>query len=93
MIYQEVYRNGLTDDAGTVLLKPAQVAIVAGVLFDPVVTGVKGNQAFPPIVKNVVVIKAVNEYRVLFKTVNYSPQADIIKIFHICPVDFNATWF
>ena len=83
MIYRDVYQNGLVDDAGTVLLKPAQVAIVAGVLFDPVVTGVKGNQAFPPIVKNVVVIKAVNEYRVLFKTVNYSPQADIIKIFNM----------
>ena len=81
MIYQEVYRNGLTDDAGKVLLKPAQVSIVAGVLFDPVVTGVKGNQAFPPIVKNVVVIKAMNEYRILFRTVDYSPQADMVKIF------------
>ena len=81
MIYQEVYRNGLTDDAGKVLLKPAQVAIVAGVLFDPVVTGVKGNQAFPPIVKNVVVIKAMNEYRVLFKTVDYSPLGSAVKTF------------
>ena len=81
MIYQDVYRNGLTDDAGTVLLKPAQVAIVAGVLFDPVVTGVEGNQAFPPIVKNMVVIKARNEYRVLFKTVDYSPLGSAVKAF------------
>ncbi len=81
MIYQEVYRNGLTDDAGTVLLKPAQVAIVAGVLFDPVVTGVKGNQAFPPIVKNVVVIEARNEYRVVFKAVDYSLLGSMVKVF------------
>lgn len=81
MIYQEVYRNGLTDDAGTVLLKPAQVSIVAGVLFDPVVTGAQGNQAFPPIVKNMIVIKARNEYRVVFKTVDYSPLGSMVKAF------------
>ncbi len=81
MIYRDVYRNGLTDAAGTVLLKPARVAIVAGVLFDPVVTGVKGNQAFPPMVKNMVVIKARNEYRVLFKTVDYAPLGSMVKAF------------
>lgn len=81
MIYQEVYRNGLADDAGTVLLKPAQVSIVTGVLFDPVVTGIHGNQAFPPIVKNMIVIKARNEYRVVFKAADYSPLGSMIKTF------------
>lgn len=81
MIYRDVYQNGLVDDAGKVLLQPAQVAIVAGVLFDPVVTGAKGNQAFPPMVKNMVVIKAMNEYRVVFKAVDYSPLGSMIKTF------------
>lgn len=81
MIYRDVYRNGLVDDAGKVLLKPAQVAIVAGVLFDPVVTGVQGNQAFPPMVKNLVVVKAMNEYRVVFKAVDYSPLGSMVKTF------------
>lgn len=79
MIYQDVYRNGLTDDAGAVLLPPAKVAIVAGVLFDPVVTGVQGNQAFPPMVKNLIVIRARNEYRVVFKAADYSPLGGMVK--------------
>lgn len=53
---------------------PGDVAVSAGVLFDPVMTGVKGNMAFPPNARNVVQIRAQDEYRHLFKAVDYSSQ-------------------
>jgi hypothetical protein len=57
-----------------VLIPPGQVKVSAGVIFDPVATGVKVNIAFPPNVSNVVNIRAQDDYRQLFKAVNYSAQ-------------------
>jgi hypothetical protein len=73
---QLLYKRGLVlpYPSGKVLIQPGKASISAGVLFDPVATGVEGNLAFPPNVKNVVAIKALNEYRRFFKAVNYSKQ-------------------
>ena len=59
--------------------KKRQVRIAAGVLFDPVTTGVSGNLAFARNVKNTVVIRAANEYRALFRFTDYSIQQNAIK--------------
>ncbi len=75
---QLLYKNGLVDSTGKLLIDPSKVTVSAGVLFDPVATGVKGNMAFPPNVKNCVAIKALNEYRQKFLAIDYSKQADIV---------------
>lgn len=77
---QLLYKRGLVlpYPSGKVLIKPGQTKIAAGVLFDPVATGVRGNLAFPPDVGNVLVLKALNEYRHLFKAVDYRKQKDIV---------------
>lgn len=77
---QLLYKRGLVlpFPSGKILIQPGETNISAGVLFDPVATGVEGNLAFPPDVKNVLAIKALNEYRNLFKAVDYSNQNDVI---------------
>lgn len=72
---QRVQQAGLPTAART--LPPGSVPVAAGVLFDPVATGMAGNLALPPCAGNVVVAKALNEYRHLFKAVRYTGQADI----------------
>ncbi|MBX3649901.1 MAG: DUF2235 domain-containing protein [Burkholderiales bacterium] len=76
---QLLYKRGLVlpYPSGKVLIEPGATRIASGVLFDPVATGVKGNLAFPPNTRNLVVFKALNEYRHLFKAVNYTRQPDI----------------
>ncbi|WP_145840404.1 calcium-binding protein [Denitratisoma sp. DHT3] len=71
---QLVYERGVIDpnDNGKVLVPPGQVGICGGVIFDPVTEGVSGNLAFAPNVSNVVVVKALNEYRNFFSFSNYS---------------------
>ena len=71
---QMLYERGLIDPENNnkVLIPPGQVAVSAGVIFDPVTTGVSGNLAFAPNTANVVVIKALNEYRNLFEFSNYA---------------------
>lgn len=64
--------------SGNVLIQPGKVGVSAGVLFDPVATGVTGNLAYPPNVANVVGVKALNEYRYVFKAVDYSKQKDVV---------------
>lgn len=73
---QLLYKRGLVlpYPSGAVLIKPGQTKIAAGVLFDPVATGVDGNLALPPNARNFVVLKALNEYRHLFKAVEYTKQ-------------------
>jgi hypothetical protein len=77
---QLLYKRGLVlpYPSGKVLIQPGKTEVSAGVLFDPVTTGVEGNLAFPPNVRNVVAIKALNEYRYEFKGVNYSKQKDVV---------------
>jgi hypothetical protein len=74
-----LYRDGLVDpaDPKKVLIPPGKVGVSAGVIFDPVTTGVDANVAFAPNVKNVVVIQAQNEYRYLFKGVDYANQQGV----------------
>jgi hypothetical protein len=76
---QILCRDGLK--LGQVRVPPGKLRVRAGVLFDPVATGVAGNLAFAPGVSNLVVIKALNEYRHLFKAVDYSCQSDVVTTF------------
>lgn len=78
---QLTYEKGVVDPAGKVLVKPGKVPVAAAVLFDPVVTGVKGNQAFPPNVSNAIAIRALSEFRTKFRAVDYSPQRGIVKTY------------
>lgn len=75
---QLLYQRGLAS-GGKVLIQPGKVQISAGVMFDPVSTGVEGNLAYPPNTGNVVIIKALNEYRQFFKAVDYPKQKDLLK--------------
>jgi hypothetical protein len=63
-----------------VLIPPGEVKVAAGVLFDPVATGVEVNVAFAPNVSNVVNIIAQDEYRELFMAVNYSSHPAITTV-------------
>lgn len=73
---QMLFERGLDDpDApGRVLAPPGQARVTAGVLFDPVMTGVKCNLAFAPIARNLVQIRAQDEYRHEFHAADYSGQ-------------------
>ena len=79
---QLLYERGLVDaaDRTTILIPPGQVKVLAGVLFDPVTTGVSVNLAFAPNVSNVVDIFAANEYRQVFKAADYSAQPGVTTI-------------
>ncbi len=80
---QMLYERGLIDPkTKRQLIPPGQVGVSAGVIFDPVTTGQDGNVAFAPNVKNIAVLRAENEYRYLFKGVDYHNQ-DGIKIFDV----------
>ena len=71
-----LYRDGLIDPkTKEVLIPPGQVGVSAGVVFDPVTTGVEANVAFAPNVRNTVVPQAQNEYRSLFKAADYAGHA------------------
>ena len=80
---QLLWKRGLVlpYPSGKVLIKPGATRIAGGVLFDPVATGVQGNLAFPPNARKLVVFKALNEYRHLFKAVNYTKQRDAATTF------------
>jgi len=73
---QMVYDRGLTDPAapGNALIPPGGVGVSAGVLFDPVMTGVTVDLTLAPNVWNIVDVFAVNEYRYVFKAADYSGQ-------------------
>ena len=80
---QMVWERGLVNPrAPTTLLVPrGAVSIAAGVLFDPVMTGVNCNLAFPPDARAIIAIKALNEYRYLFAGADYSSQAKLVTTF------------
>ncbi|MGB7815549.1 MAG: hypothetical protein WBL28_04275 [Methylotenera sp.] len=70
-----LYKNGLIDPkTKEQLIPPGQVGVSAGVIFEPVTTGQDGNVAFAPNVKNIAIIRAENEYRYMFKGVDYAGQ-------------------
>ncbi len=72
---QMLHERGLVAPDKEVLIAPGQVTVSAGVNFDPVATGVKGNLAFAPSVRNIVNIRAQDEYRQVFMAVDYSAQS------------------
>ena len=82
---QMLYERGLIHpDTKAVLIPPKQVPVVGGVLFDPVMTGVNTTLALAPNVKNVVDLRALNEYRYLFKGANYTNHPEsIIKTYSV----------
>ncbi len=73
---QLLNKKGLIHPAAPndVLIVPGEAKVSAGVIFDPVATGVKVDIAFAPNVSNVVNIRAQDDYRQLFKAVDYSAQ-------------------
>ena len=79
---QMLYERGLTDpdDRTRVLVAPGQLTVSAGVLFDPVLTGVSGNMAFAPTVTNVVDILARDEYRFVFQAADYRNHPGITSV-------------
>jgi Ca2+-binding RTX toxin-like protein len=79
---QMLYERGLIDpdDKTKVLIAPGEIGVSAGVLFDPVTTGVDVNVAFAPNVTNVVKIFADNEYRYKFTATNYDDQPGITSV-------------
>lgn len=79
---QILYKKGLIDPIAPdqILLAPGKVGVLAGVIFDPVATGVTVNLAFAPNVSNIVDIRAQDEYRQLFKAVDYSSQSCVTAV-------------
>lgn len=73
---QLLYQQGLKAPDGNVLIPPGQVGISAGVIYDPVSTGMSGNLALPG-ASNVTVMAASNEYRYLFKLNDLSGQPGV----------------
>ncbi len=72
---QLIFENGLIDPrTQKVLIPPGEVGVSAGLIFDPVGTGVNGNLIFAPNVNNITVVRAENEYRNLFKAVDYAGE-------------------
>lgn len=74
---QLLYDKGLALGKGR-SRKQLAVAVVAGINFDPVATGVKTNIAFAPNCSHIVNLRAQDEYRHLFRAVDYSAQAAIV---------------
>lgn len=61
---QMLYDKGLIDPkTRQKLIEPGKGRLSAGVIFDPVTNGTKGNMAFAPNVNNVVIIRADSEFR------------------------------
>lgn len=75
---QMLYERGLVDPrSGNMLLPPGVVGVSAGVIFDPVVTGVLVNVAFAPNAKNIVAVRSMDEFRVVFKAADYSTNPGV----------------
>lgn len=79
---QLLHAKGLADPkaGGKVLIPPGRVPVLAGVLFDPVTTGVSSNLALTPNARNILDIVAWNEYRQLFKGADYSNQPSVVTV-------------
>jgi hypothetical protein len=79
---QMLFEKGLVNPEvpGNTLVAPGTVTVAAGVLFDPVMTSVRGNVAFAPNVRNIVQIRAQDEYRHLFKAADYSSQTFVRRV-------------
>lgn len=83
---QMLYEKGLVHpDTKAVLIPPKRVPVVGGVIFDPVMTGVHTTLALPPNVRNVVDLRALNEYRYLFRGADYTNHPEsVVKTYSVC---------
>jgi len=69
---QMIFERGLLNpDTRQQLIPAKMVPVVGGVIFDPVMTGVSKTLAYPPNVRNLVDLRALNEYRYMFKGGEY----------------------
>ncbi|OHX21658.1 hypothetical protein [Chromobacterium sphagni] len=72
---QLLYERGLTDPASNrMLVPPGQLGLSAAALYDPVMTGMSGNMAFPPNSRNLLILRAEHEYRSEFQAADFSAQ-------------------
>ena len=69
---QMIFERGLLNPDTREQVVPAKmVPVIGGVIFDPVMTGVNKTLAYPPNVRNLVDLRALNEYRYSFKGAEY----------------------
>ncbi|MDP9123474.1 MAG: hypothetical protein M3N82_02565, partial [Pseudomonadota bacterium] len=80
---QMIYEKGLVLQDGTLVVPPGHVGVSAGVVFDPVNTGMSRNDSFAPDIQNVVVVQAGNEYRYAFKAEDLSqvPGVSVVSMY------------
>ncbi|WP_206956333.1 DUF2235 domain-containing protein [Trinickia acidisoli] len=75
---QLLWERGLVDpNNGKVLIPPGKVGVSAGLIYDPVDTGVNGNLAFAPNVRNITVVHALDERRTEFRGADYFGQPGV----------------
>lgn len=85
---QLLYEKGLIDPStGKILIPPGEIGVSAGLIYDPVYTGIGGlntftdpNLAFAPNAKNITVVCAENEYRSAFLAVDYSDSPNVTTV-------------
>lgn len=75
---QMLWERGLADpNNGKVLVPPGKVGVTAGLIYDPVDTGVTGNLAFAPNVRNITVVHSLDERRSEFRGADYTGQPGV----------------
>ncbi|GAA6140849.1 hypothetical protein [Hydrogenophaga sp. 5NK40-0174] len=75
---QLLYERGLADaTSGEVLVPPGRLGLSAAMIYDPVTTGQRGNDAFSPTSQNITVVQAQNEYRTPFQGVDHSDHPGV----------------
>ncbi|WP_116138403.1 phospholipase effector Tle1 domain-containing protein [Trinickia diaoshuihuensis] len=75
---QLLWEHGLVDPkTGKTLIPPGEVGVTAGLIYDPVDTGVSGNLAFAPNVRNITVVRSLDEHRTEFRGADYTGQPGV----------------
>lgn len=75
---QLLWERGLIDpNNGKILIAPGKVGVTAGLIYDPVDTGVDGNLAFAPNVRNITVVRSLDERRTQFRGAEYTGQPGV----------------
>jgi hypothetical protein len=75
---QLLWERGVVDpNSGKTLIPPGEVGVTAGLIYDPVDTGVSGNLAFAPNVRNITVVRSLDEQRTEFRGADYTGQPGV----------------
>ena len=74
---QLLWEKGLVTADGRELVPPGQVGVTGGVMYDPVYTGMQGNMSLAPNVQNIAVIRASDEFRVMFQAPDFTGQTGV----------------